>query len=607
MPIDLLSYKGDAGLGFGSNPNLAPPVRPDTFDSLIQASRDFSARANENNFILFQQKVKDRDRMMEMIAKDEVSLGNVLPEYVEEINKAKAEQEKAFEEYGKNINNTEAFKKYKDAAQKTKDLATIAQTNTVQISLIRKAAAEEQIPERRKQIESFAQKELERGLTDFVRPYQALLNADFEGLANKIAGISGYVSRGTPQKKGEQKQVSASGAGADVETGGGNLILNEKGEPTGLIKHPDQIDDFDHYQKAAVASYIDPKGEMKAQQDLLIQSIGENDVDKSLELIDLINKRIDQYNKETDGEATPVSKLEQGKDYVVVVDPENGTPRVQIKSPTPEFVAKYSLAMKPGNYFQKGIVEPDKKWSDYLLNNQKIKESMSRMGVARAKANAYIENLNKKTSMLSSQGLSVNEVNDMAHRFLEDPVFGQSVTIVTGEGKNATTTTKDGVNKFYVDKLPSQYRNAIIATDPLKGTVVKEVHPFTDENGRAYLEGEVYNSSSLQVMPTDEKSIRKAYYDKSVAVNKTAQKNKVVPIVESYEKFKENYFNDLKSGINTGAYRVIQKDAMGNRIDLNSVSDAYRFMNNQFSSKKGQQLLFQDEGDPNTGEELNNQ
>ena len=88
--VDILSYQGNAGLGLGANPNIPVSASPNSLDVLNQASRDLAQWSNQQSAALYHQKIADRNNLLEMVAKDQVSTGGILPEYLPEIEKAKA-------------------------------------------------------------------------------------------------------------------------------------------------------------------------------------------------------------------------------------------------------------------------------------------------------------------------------------------------------------------------------------------------------------------------------------------------------------------------------------------------------------------------------------
>src|SRR4029078_6200956 len=93
---DLLSYQGNAGLGVGSNPQIPVVADKTNLDTINQTGRDIMLLDNERNIKIFQQKIKDRDELAKMILEDQVSTGDILPEYQPHFDKAKKAVEESF-------------------------------------------------------------------------------------------------------------------------------------------------------------------------------------------------------------------------------------------------------------------------------------------------------------------------------------------------------------------------------------------------------------------------------------------------------------------------------------------------------------------------------
>ena len=121
--VDILGYSGNAGLGLGSNPNIPVSASPDSLDILNQTARDLAQWSNERDAILFDQKIKDRNILINMVANDQISTGGILPEYLPEIEKAKNIAIEKFKNWKGNLNDIKGAMEYKQAFNKALDLS----------------------------------------------------------------------------------------------------------------------------------------------------------------------------------------------------------------------------------------------------------------------------------------------------------------------------------------------------------------------------------------------------------------------------------------------------------------------------------------------------
>lgn len=572
---DLLSYTGNAGLGFGSNPQLEAPVSPNTFDVLNQASRDFANWANQQNALLFRQKVSDRDNLLNMVATDQVALGKVLPDYLPEIEKAKAEQEKAFEEFGGDFNNTKAFLKYKQAFQKAKDLATIAQVNTAMIGDIRQAEANEPIAFRKKQVRDFEKAQIAKGLSDFVTPYGKNLYPNFDALAADIAG--GAMSA-TADAKGQKAKPSlnVSRETAPQQTSGAGL--------SPFVKQADKFVNYDDYLGRATLGYLDPTGERKEQQDLLRNAIENADPVNAKRFIESVNERIDLYNEQTKGIATPAKRLESGVDFTEVVDPATGQSRIKFTMNTPELAAKFALAQTPGNYFQEGGVAFDKNIGDYLAKQQELQIKMKDLGIKGLRARAYADYMGQKVKQLKQDGVDENNVKLISDRWQANPILSSvSAPAWTFDAMSGKKGTSGLI--FDVTDIPTNFRDVLIVTDPISKKQVNRAPDFFVEptTGKKYLKGEILTQDGTK-LDLSREGIEKELNKQKKAGNVRAS----VTVDDAI-----NVMNrKIKEGLDAGVYKSLMRDRAGNVIDVSSISDAYRRINNAIASKKGQEPLF---------------
>lgn len=151
MAVDLTTYQGNAGLGLGGNANIPAVADDRALGILNNTIRDILLQDNEKNVKLFQQKIKDRDDLNQLILNNQVSTGDILPEYQPVFDEGRRRVEDAFMSWRGNPNDTAGFRKYQGAVQDLRDAAAHAQVNTAQIRRLESEKAKEILP--RKQAE----------------------------------------------------------------------------------------------------------------------------------------------------------------------------------------------------------------------------------------------------------------------------------------------------------------------------------------------------------------------------------------------------------------------------------------------------------------------
>lgn len=308
--VDILSYQGNAGLGLGANPNIPVSASPNSLDVLNQASRDLAQWSNQQSAALYQQKIADRNNLLEMVAKDQVATGGILPEYLPEIEKAKAEQIKAFKDWKGNLNDIDGYTKYKAAAQKASDLAKIAQVNTVGIQGIRNQKAQEPIKYRQSDYDNFEKTELGKGLNDIVRPYQKNMYLNIPEMVTDLNSAAFNIPGATAPNTVTTDKTTVTNTGGKLKTtqtqttkpatgkGTQPVGINPDGSPSLYSKQPDRTFNYDNVLGMAGMRFLE-RGAGAEQQDLLVAGVQAAPAQQSRKFIESLNDRIRLYNEQT--------------------------------------------------------------------------------------------------------------------------------------------------------------------------------------------------------------------------------------------------------------------------------------------------------------------
>lgn len=442
MPVNLLSYTGDANLGFGSNPNISPSANVN-LDAINNTARNIMLLDNERNIKLFNQKINDRDNLLNMIASDQVAIGDILPEYQPVFDDAKKKMEDVFFKWKGNFNDTKGFQEYKAARQNLQDVAAKAQVNTVGIKALEREKAQKKLPRDVEDIDKHLQKQRQKSIWDDITPYQ---NAHDFSMAKILSGVN------------EQKRTVA-----------------DPKDP--LISYDESYVDYDDVLRNKRNDFINDQ-EAAEDIDQFYGKIQRLDTPSLRKTLDGLNGQLELYNKERGlmpgqkGYAPPI-KVE-----TVDVDGED---KLVIQEPKSDFAAKYALANRPA--FVSRSTRFNKDAAKNALDNRKLDLAAKKLDVDASKARAYVRNMDAKTKQLAkkleAEGTSIE---GMVNAFIDGVEFqGLGIT-----PKGGTKTNQDIVN---MRNLPKgfQFINGVILDS--KGKVnAGQLEPFqtTDSSKEPY-------------------------------------------------------------------------------------------------------------------------
>lgn len=260
MATSITNYTGNAGLGSGSNPQI-PVTTNEDLGVINQTLRDISIQDAQRNMQMFQQKVRDRDTLNDLILQGQVPGSGVAPEYMQYLDEGRKRVMDAWKELGGNLNDTAKFANYANAVQGLKDVAAQARMKSEGIARLMQDAAKEANPRKRADIEAFIEKQKSRPFFDPVDPYQQLYNLSLD----KILGYA-------------KPRTSTS---IDQETG---------------VGYTETIVDFNDALRGAQNDFLTDDG--AANQEELIISYQQLPEDQRVAAFDAINRRLAAYNQE---------------------------------------------------------------------------------------------------------------------------------------------------------------------------------------------------------------------------------------------------------------------------------------------------------------------
>jgi hypothetical protein len=463
MAINLLSYTGTPELGVGASNIPVTPTNPN-LDVINNTIRDVLLLDNQRNVQLWQQKVKDRDNLLEMIMKNQVSSGDILPEYRQHFDQAEKHAEKSFQDWGGNLNDKEGYRKYQAAIQDLRDISAHAQGKTMSLRALEKEKSQQILPRKQAEYQQWIQKEKTKPFWEAVTPYQQLHDFSVDDI---LAGVKPIAS---VTRDAKDPTISYDTTYIDYN----DILRNKKNQYINDRDAADSIDQFfDKLQRLAPNQLVPTLDAMDAQ--------------------------IDRYNQERGFNAGD-------KGYVQKVKRADVNGQMLINEPKTEFAAKYALSQQP-QYLTR-TPKFDKDIAKYGIDKEKLALQARKLGLDAAKAGAYIRNLNTKTDKFvrDQQAVGTNIVKQY-----EDFVNG--VAPLSTINKN-TGGVVEQLNGVFVDRLPQSYRfigGPVMGVDskgkPTGKITVGQLEPFVETKGNKrpyYLTRYVNPGTGEQIDPNSD-------------------------------------------------------------------------------------------------------
>lgn len=459
MAVSLLSYTGNAGLGFGGDASIPATVSNPNMDVINNAIRDVMLLDNQKNIQLFQQKIRDRDSLTEMIMNNEVSSGDILPEYRTHFDEAEKRATQAFEKWGGNFNDKEGYRKYQSAITDLKDIATHAQAKTLSMRQLEKEKSAQVLPRKQAEYQQWIDRQKAEPFWNPVVPYQQLHDFAIDDI---LSGVKEFKTSVTDFN-------DPTGSYDLTYVDFNDILRNKRNQYVNDQDAADSIDQFfDKIQRLAPQQLVPA--------------------------LDAIDAQIDKYN--TDRGFAPGQR-----GFVPKVNRASINGQTLIQEPKAEFAAKYALANQAN--FATKTPRFDKDIAKYGLDKERLKIMAKKAGIDAAKAGAYIRNLDAKTRKYledeQSAGTNVAQqyedfINTMKPRginftqYKPYPLDKKGKPITTGR---PVVDRVERVDAIFMDELPAGYQfinGPVIALDS-KGNAtgkitVGRLEPFETTKGQ---------------------------------------------------------------------------------------------------------------------------
>lgn len=392
-----MDYRGDAGQGLGSNAGITAPDPNPELKHVNEAIKNIMLLDSERNIKLFSQKVQDRDNLTQRILSNQVSTGEIDPKDQPMFDKAKGDVEEAFKSWAGNWNDTDGYRKYQEAVTHLQDTGTHAQTRWAMMKQLEAQKAQETLPHKQQQIQSFIDKESKKPFWNQINPYQQLFSYDHERMQNSLLGGGmstegggGIPEFGQPKPVTEKETTKTTGGKTtvtDTRTTAPAKATTAKGTAGALPGSVPDADglppifsttkkywDYDVMQKRAATLQVENGVDAENQNQWLNLVEGYDEAGKK-KMINAMNDRIGQYNAQRGfvaGQKGFVSPVQ------LVPDPETG--KTKIKEPAADFAAKTILSGIDGNYTASEY-RFDKDAAKYRIDLDKNKIAKGGLGV----------------------------------------------------------------------------------------------------------------------------------------------------------------------------------------------------------------------------------
>ncbi len=496
----ILAYTGNANSGLGANSDIPVSADKPEFDAVQQASQNLRLFDHQNNIMLYQQKIADRDKALQLLAQGKVNAGKILPEdqkYYDEAEKAQTEAYKAI----KGMQDKDGIANYLSATQKLNDLVTNAQHRWVEITKLEDEKAKKALPKDIEAYDAHIKKQRAKAIGELVDPYQTAFSFNDDEMRKLITGTQ-MITKGSGGISPDQpKTVTTTDANGKVTTKTVTAPLKpiagvkQKGTAvagSGLSafqETPEKYYDFPTMLKRAEQLYVTDPTQTENQRQLFTK-FHEASLSMQEDLIKKYNDRIKTYNiqrgiePDADGNYPDLIKAKKINDKIVL--DENPA----------SFAAKHTLATIEGDYVQKPQKEFNKDIAEYLLGKQKAdtdtfyKKSMA--AATNKKADAFVSNVK---SQIAARGGNEKEQTAYLDNVWKRNILGQPF-LTTKYGTDGTAPVLlENKNSLPIFTFNNDGKPTLLK--PIGGKPIIENKKVVGYEGGNYKQEFIYNGRQV--------------------------------------------------------------------------------------------------------------
>lgn len=565
---EILSYTGNAGLGLGANPDIS--YNAGNLNQVNQAMRDVMLMDADQNNKIFQQKLKDRDSLYELLEKNQIQSGKILDKDRLGFDEAEKRQQQAFNNI-RGINDSKGLEEFYKASNNLRNYTTQAQARYLGVTELQKEMASKVLPSQQDAYKRHIEAQESKPFWDEINPYQQALSLNLPSMYSVI-GQNGMISgsgmqqpqtkttdRVTTTTKNGKTSVTESQTTSPISARGASsvsrgTIQSSGGFPTSPITTSTSFYDFDVYKRNSNEAYLGNE-EQQEYQNQWRQKWESLPPQTFIKNLDLVNDRIREYNQDRD-------LLPNQPGYVTEIeyttDPQTGKP--MIAESTPDFAAKTALASVDGPYVSRSQ-QFDKDIAKYLQDQQQIGIDWYKAKTARERADAYAKFMNARSKSDPASAASTQ-------RYLQN--WTAIADKVTMGGLSDSTGKLDAV---FMDQLPPgfTYIGGVGKDKFGKKVTALELTPKVAKGGRRFYTVYYYDSNGNS-LNRNSAELKNGYEE--------SRKNG----------FRGNYDDFLKLNIKNGKLQFELEGANGRATAISAI-ESQRALNAE-ATAKGEENLF---------------
>jgi hypothetical protein len=337
-PIDIINYRGQSDAGLGAN-NL--PISAKGGNEATNRTAELMRQYDhENNLTIFNQKIKDRDKLLGLLMDEQVAAGDILAEdkkYYDEAERLQTDSYKAI----KGLNDADGIRSNLKATKDLKDVTTWAQHKKIEIDKLRAEQAGMTLPQDRALMETHIQKQLAKKPGEFVEPYQKPFSTDIDGMKTAIIG-SQMLTKGAggnlSEKEVQTKTVTSTGKDGKVTTkevvqtkpvvtgtqpatkkqvATGGTVVNEDGTISAISETPERYYDYPAMERRASELYYNDPVQAENQRQF-VNTFNRMPLPAQVDFIKSNQRRIFDYYTERGIEPDENGRFPNDINYVVL-------------------------------------------------------------------------------------------------------------------------------------------------------------------------------------------------------------------------------------------------------------------------------------------------
>lgn len=430
------NYTGTASLGLGGNADI-PVATPKELDVINQVGRDIYLTNVSRNQQLFQQKIRDRDQMLQAIDSGDLKIGDLLEQDTPIVKKGLEKLDEAWAaRMKKGVNDIDAQLAYKKALREAQDTVTQAQARKVFDAQERGALSKETLGRKQEARKKNLDNVIGGGFWKDLTPYQQTQDFDFDP-------INAYVKPITTEFRDPKNPLMT-------------------GKRT-IVDYPQVVGN-------AQKDFLE-NNDRRQDQIGLMESFQQLPPEKLRPALEAVRARLQEYNKQR-------GFIQGQPGYIDLNVAEGPNGQLAINETVPDFAAKWALANQP--LYSSQTTDFDKDAASFELGKERNRISAANAGANMLRARTYADVQKKKLS----------QMNDLEKRAVG--IWPKVISKV----QTAKDATGADVDIVWAGNLPKGYTQINGLNG--KGQPIK-LTPFKNSKGKEFFKSKFYTTDGNEV------------------------------------------------------------------------------------------------------------